>query len=576
VTLRSRCSSIAGAGVLVGCALAASSGTARAAWTSCTWAAGAVTASGDASSANVLSVGPTGEILANGVACGAADVHNTDLVRVVNTSPGSTLGVTIDLSGGAFAPGATDEPGSTSDEIEFDLSFSGVILPEVTVVGGAGPDHIVAGSAGLNLNAGEVDDDVDVTYLVSGSDLGNSILDRLVGNGNDDILSNAGGEGTGGPWPFSTPLIDGGPGNDILRSGTEDALLVGGPDNDQLFGGPDDLDSLQGDAGNDELHGGAGGDILSGGVGFDILSGDAGNDQLDGGNDLDWAEYIDAPGPVTATLPGGTAAGADGYGSTDTYTAIERLGGSPQADLLTGDGGNNIVNGRGGDDTIVLGAGNDVSRGGDGADTISGEAGNDGISGDAGSDNLIGGGQDDAISDGPGNDLVSGGPGDDELDASGFDPDLGLLPSGADRLSGGAGTDRVHYWPRVTAVSVILDGLADDGAVGEGDNVGGPADDVENVDGGFGNDLLIGNGGRNAVDGQAGRDLILGLDGPDLITGGADADVLTGGAGNDRFDAEDDVVDVVTGGTGVDQAAVDRLVDGDPVRDLTLLVEVLT
>lgn len=574
--LRSRFGLVAVTAVVIGCLVVGSSGEAQAAWTSCSWVVGTVTLTGDASSPNVVSVGPGGEILANGVACGIANVHNTDLIRVVNASPSPSLNVTIDLSGGAFAPGATDEPGSASDEIEFDLSFSGVTLPDVSVVGGAGADHIVAGVNGLNLNADEPDDDIDVTYLVSGSDLGNSILDRMIGNGGDDVLSNAGGEGTGGPWPSSTPLIDGGPGDDVLSSGTEDAQLVGGPGNDQLFGGPDDFDTLQGDAGNDELHGGGGEDTLNGGSGFDILSGDGGNDQLNGGDDLDWAEYIAAPAPVTATLPSGTAVGGDGSGATDTYVAIERIGGSAQNDVLTGDGGDNIVNGRGGNDTIALGAGNDLSRGGDGVDTIRGEDGNDGISGDAGADSLSGGEGNDSISDGSGNDLVLGGPGDDELDASGFDPDLGLLASGTDILSGGAGTDRAHYWPRTTSVSVNLDGLANDGAIGEGDNVGGPTGDVENVDGGFGNDLLIGNGAANVLHGQAGRDVIFGLNGTDMIIGGGAADVLSGGAGNDRFDADDDVVDIVDGGAGRDEAAVDRLMDGDPVRDLALLVEVLT
>lgn len=560
---------VAGAGFLL------SAPAANAAWVSCMFAGTTVTAVTDPASPSSLAVGPGGEILADGSACGAANVANTDFVQIHNAGPAATAEITLDLSGGAFAPGATDEAGSASDEIEFHIAFDGVTLPELTIVGSSGADHVVAGADGLNLNAAEPDDDVDVTYLITGSDLGNSILDRLIGDDGDDVLSNAGGEGTGSAWPFSTPLIDGGAGNDVLRSGEEDALLVGGPDIDQLFGGPDDGDTLQGDAGNDTLEGGPGDDVLNGGADFDLLSGEAGNDLLDGGSEDDWADYSAAPGPVKAVLPGGTLAGGDGHGTTDTYVSIERLAGSENPDELTGDGNDNVVNGHGGADVIALGGGNDLSRGGPGSDTIHGDAGDDGISGDGDGDQLFGDAGDDDISDGAGNDLVDGGPGDDDLDASGFDPDLGLLPSGADLLGGGSGADTVHYWPRTTRVVVILDGIANDGAPGEGDNVG-PANDVENVEGGFGRDVLIGDAGANRLDGLDGADTILGRGGPDSIVGGDAADKLVGGADDDVFDADDDRVDIVLGGPGLDSAAVDRLVDGDPVRDLTIRVELLT
>jgi Ca2+-binding RTX toxin-like protein len=124
-------------------------------------------------------------------------------------------------------------------------------------------------------------------------------------------------------------------------------------------------------------------------------------------------------------------------------------------------------------------------------------------------------------------------------------------------------------------VIVTLDGAANDGAVGEGDNAG-PGNDVETLEGGFANDLLVGNGGANRLDGMGGADAILGLAGADLIIGGGGADMLTGGAGPDTFEADDDLVDAVFGGAGFDEAAIDRPVDGDPVRDVTISVELLT
>jgi Ca2+-binding RTX toxin-like protein len=172
--------------------------------------------------------------------------------------------------------------------------------------------------------------------------------------------------------------------------------------------------------------------------------------------------------------------------------------------------------------------------------------------------------------------LVFGGADDDELDASGFDPDLGLLPSGADLLSGGPGNDRVHYWPRTAGVRVTLDGVANDGGAGEGDNVGGPANDVENVDGGFGNDLIVGNGVANELNGLDGTDLIFGLAAGDHLIGGPSRDVLDGGPGGDSFDADDNERDLVLGGAGLDSADVDRPGDGSPTFDLVVSVESLS
>jgi Ca2+-binding RTX toxin-like protein len=230
-----------------------------------------------------LSVARGGAILADGRLCGAATVTNTDTIRVTGVPGSWSQNVKIDLSGGPFAPGRTDEPG-TSDEIEFALFLTE--LPMVTVSGGPGPDHVVAGAAGINLNAAEPFDDVDLTYMVEGS-FGNALLDQLLGNGGDDILSNAGGEGTGAAWPFSTALIGGGIGKDRLFAGVEDARLVGGPDDDVLVGGPDDGDTLLGGSGGDRLLGKEGDDELDGGEASDNLFGGSGDDTLIGGPGID-------------------------------------------------------------------------------------------------------------------------------------------------------------------------------------------------------------------------------------------------------------------------------------------------
>lgn len=527
-------------------------GAAEAAWASCTRAGGTVTAITDASSADTLSVGAGGAILANGAACADATTSNTDLIQILDASPGAAPDVTIDLSGGPFAPGATDEPGSTSDEIELHLELSGVGLPLLRIVGSSGPDHIVAGALGLNLNAAEPDDDVDLTYSVTDSDLGDTILDRLSGGADDDMLSNAGGQGTGRPWPFSTPLIDGGGGNDTLSAGDEDALILGRAGDDTLRGGPDDYDTLRG------------------GPGFDLLEGGAGDDTLDGGPDDDWALHSSAPGPVTAILPGGTASGGDGYGTTDAYTSIERLEGSAFADLLVGDSGDNIIFAGDGDDTALGNGGADAIRGWNGDDRIDGGRGNDtGLAGDDGNDRVTGGRGDDQLSDGSGDDTVLGGPGDDFIEASEWDPDLGLRPIGSDLLSGGGGSDTVAYWFRDAGVTVTLDGLANDGPTGL-DNVGGPRADVENLEGSMaGSDVLIGNAPANRIDGLGGDDTLEGRGGRDTLDGGSGLDILLGGTGKDSLLADDGEADDVNGGAGRDTGDVDS---SDAVTAVEILV----
>ncbi len=86
--------------------------------------------------------------------CGVATTANTDTIDVaaVALADQENQSLTIDLSGGPFAPGLTDEAGAT-DEIEFTVNL-GAGNDTVTVAGSAGADTIVVGAGGINLNAG--------------------------------------------------------------------------------------------------------------------------------------------------------------------------------------------------------------------------------------------------------------------------------------------------------------------------------------------------------------------------------------------------------------------------------------
>jgi hypothetical protein len=144
---------------------------------------------------------------------------------------------------------------------------------------------------------------------------------------------------------------------------------------------------------------------------------------------------------------------------------------------------------------------------------------------------------------------VEGGPGDDDIVVAG-------PPS---QLSGGPGADlldarlapgsAISYRDHTAGVTVRLNGLADDGSVGEGDNVlgslgsiqGGSGDDTlesgadsASLAGGAGNDTLVGSPEGESLLGQDGDDDISAGGGNDSLAGGAGADRLSGGPGHDE------------------------------------------
>ena len=151
--------------------------------------------------------------------------------------------------------------------------------------------------------------------------------------------------------------------------------------------------------------------------------------------------------------------------------------------------------------------------------------------GGSGDDVVIGGLQPDRLYGDAGNDRIEGGAGDDELLADFGSERDGV---GADSMSGGAGRDVVDYGARGVPLTVSIGaGAGDDGAAGEGDDVGG---DIENVMGGAGRDRIFGSEAANEIDGFEGDDDIDGRGGDDRITveqvaGGR----LVGGPGRDRI-----------------------------------------
>jgi Ca2+-binding RTX toxin-like protein len=335
---------------------------------------------------------------------------------------------------------------------------------------GAGDDHLVGGPLGDILDGGAGDDVIqggDGNDTLSGGD-GSDTVDG--GNGNDVIDGGA-----------QNDTLTGGPGADTLTGGTGDDSESGGDDNDSLDGGS--AAGCVGSAGNDVLRGDAGDDALCGGAG---PAGSSDNDSLNGGDGEDTAYYVRGAN-VSVSLDNIAGDGQSGE-SDNVHSDVEDVTSGSGADTLVGSDGRNVLDG------------------GPGPDTLSGLGGNDVLI-DTGSDAAA--------------DHMDGGAGDDLMAAG----------RGPDTYVGGDGEDGVtDYAARSFAVSVTLDGNADDGAPGEGDNV---EPDVEDVTGSAAGDTLIGNASDNELDGGAGDDTISGAGGNDGIDGGAGRDTIDGGAGRD-------------------------------------------
>lgn len=426
-------------------------------------------------------------ITVDGTPCDLATVTNTDTIDVSST--GTAAEVVIDLSGGPFAPGETAETDAADSEIEWLVDL--LAGSTLRIVGSDQPDDVVVGADGINLNADEATGDVDV--VISGAP---SIV--IEGKDGNDVLSNAGGAGTGGEGPVAT---------------------------------------LQGDAADD--------DLVPGSVGTTV----------DGGDGQDTVDYGGAGGGVDVDLAAGTA---ERNAGTDTLIAIENAIGGGGADTLAGDSAANALDGGAGDDKVSGGPGDDALVGGTGSDLVDASGANavivnlgehlmtgQGTDSVNGFENVRGSdGNDKLTGDGQGNTL-DGGAGADRLDGR----------SGGDDLKGGKGDDTVTYGSSSRRMTINLGegtatGAGSDTLTGIENVEGSPKDDV--IDGSATANVLDGRSGIDEVNGRDGKDRVVGDNGADILFGGIGNDVLLGGTGRDQLDGGQGNDDVCRGGEDAD------------------------
>ena len=485
---------------------------------------------------------------------------------------------------------------------------------------------------------------------------GSGAADTILGSAGDDNLSGSGGNDS---FQFSGTsdgfdAVDGGSGTDTLSALANNTVIgltsvtgveaitangftgvyVGGSSNADAL----DLSSvtltsitkIDGGAGNDSLTGSAAADTIVGGSGNDLLSGRAGNDSIDGGADSDTVDYSYASAAWTINLSAGSSQGTSGS-ETDTITNVENVIGGTGNDTITGTSAVNVLNGGDGNDSITSGDGDDSVSGGDGNDVfrVSGStSGHDYVDGGAGSDTITatanstwitlrsvanvetitsggytgvyiggsddgnealdftsvtlsgitaidgGGGNDsiigsstantiwgsegnDTLDGGSGNDSLTGGEGDDSiLGGDGNDVILDAGYSGGyDNVDGGSGSDTITAYSNNTTIglrsvanvetitsggysTVYIGGTDDNGESWDFTSVA--LSGITAIDGGGGNDSIIGSSTANTIWGSEGNDTLSGGGGNDSLSGGTGADILIGGSGNDNMNGQDD------------------------------------
>jgi Ca2+-binding RTX toxin-like protein len=234
-----------------------------------------------------------------------------------------------------------------------------------------------------------------------------------------------------------------------------------------------------------------------------------------------------------------------GQGGNDTVTLSEATGALPRANLFGG-------------------AGNDVLTGGSGTDMLFGQAGNDTLLGKGENDFLFGGIDNDTLTGGDADDQVFGESGNDRMIWNpGDDTDLNEGGDGTDTVEVNGGNGAEQFTTTANGTRVRFDRLNPAPFtidVGTSENL------TLNANGGNDSHSATGNLAaliKVTVDGGVGDDSLLGSNGADVLLGGDGNDFADGqqgndtaflGAANDTFQWDPgDGSDVVEGQDGTDK-----------------------
>lgn len=381
-------------------------------------------------------------ITLNGQPCGGATISTTDSISI--TIDTGTF-ITIDLSGGPFAPGATDE-GDGSSEIEIDVTTVDEGPKLLSVTGSSVADFLavddLTDTLNLNLNTDEETPDNDVT--MDGFDLleldgagGADYLDMahsygqvLGGEGNDIIGSTDNGEAQ----------IDGeGGGDQVTFAGSTAPIHLLGEAGGATVGYPDgpfqelsSIEAVRATPLDDHITVGGGIDILGLG-GEDTVNVFAGDNSVRGGAGDDTLNLPEST-PLFVLIHDGVARGE---GTVVHFASMEALAGSNGEDRFVAGGRDLALDGGGGVDTYSVAQAPHGLR----VNLRTGFVSNGDLL--EGFESVIGSPFADRIGGSTLPNLISGHDGADVITGlGGFDTLLG--GAGDDHLDGGGGTDECH------------------------------------------------------------------------------------------------------------------------------------
>jgi Ca2+-binding RTX toxin-like protein len=416
-----------------------------------------------------------------------------------------------------------------------------------TVQGGEGNDSIQALSS-KNVLYGSQGEDLMIGGAVGGQGLGDTLYG---GKGNDKIGFIVGGGSVNIPGvaPLASAVqsfASGNKGYNIARGDLGD---------DQVYGAGE----------SDSLYGGKGNDVVQGAGSYSQLWGDRGDDTLQFSTNTIASPFVAGESLTVAyervTLEGGSGndviiSPIGPFGGSNNFIAGDKLPGEALAsdevagnDTITTYGNQDTVLGGGGNDIITSATasglntfniplttpgyfGKNVLDGGDGNDTITAASFSDTMFGAAGNDSLSG-----LFS------YASGGDGDDTVNG------LGLSGTTPTTLDGGVGNDYLIGNTTSGAVNSFDAGAGDDTIVyGSGsDKIIGIFDgsdviDARNISSTGTSPVVIFDAiGNNLIFGSGSQDSLVGGSGGDTLDGGTGTvdDTLLGGDGNDLLSSQD-------------------------------------
>jgi Ca2+-binding RTX toxin-like protein len=460
---------------------------------------------------------------------------------------------------------------------QLDLNLPG--LGPDTIFAGAGADFVRTSTLGGSLIFGQGDNDTLLSVGPNDTLYGGNDEDSIRAQRSPALLFGDAGSDTVVAEARAT--LYGGAGEDFLQGTVESNLMFGNEDGDTMLGGAQRRDSLYGGKGNDSIGffiagggnnlglplfgtgfaGNEGSNWLRGDLGDDFVAGINQRDTLYGGRGNDSLRTVGSNSYASGDLDNDTlwavnSTSANVFGAGVIVAGLERitlLGGAGNDSLYGAIGefgsGRNLYDGGEGNDTIFAFASQDTALGGSGndfiqsktTDVLSSVGARSSFPGYAGRSLLDGGAGDDTITAAFSTDTMIGGEGNDSLS--------GIFTS----ASGAEGNDTINAsFAGTNAAFITLDGgLGNDFLIGNtttGVNNNFTATNFFN--GGEGDDRIFLSSLRDRIIGNAaGNDtisfattatftgtavsVITDTLGSNFITGGRGTDVITTGAGDD-------------------------------------------